>query len=42
VNAAGNATPGQHERTGRCRGRFTHVQVETTATVLVTVEAKPQ
>ncbi len=38
VTAAANATPGQHPCTVRCRGRFNNVQVETTATVMVTVE----
>jgi hypothetical protein len=38
VSAAANATPGQHACTVRCRGRFNNVQVETTATVMVTVE----
>lgn len=38
VTAAANATPGQHACTVRCRGRFNNVQVETTATVMVTVE----
>ncbi len=42
VTAAVDATPGQHPCTIRCRGRFNNVQVETTATVMVTVEAKPQ
>ena len=36
--AAANATPGQHACTLRCRGRFNNVQVETTATVMITVE----
>jgi hypothetical protein len=40
VAAADNATVGQHACTIRCRGRFNNVQVETTATVTVTVEAK--
>jgi hypothetical protein len=40
VVAAANATPGQHACTLRCRGRFNNVQIETTATVMVTVEAK--
>jgi len=40
VAAAENATPGKHACTLRARGRFNNVQVETTATVNVTVEAK--
>jgi hypothetical protein len=40
VAAADNATVGQHACTIRCRGRFNNVQVETTATVTITVEAK--
>jgi hypothetical protein len=40
VTAAENATPGKHACTLRARGRFNNVQVETTATVNVTVEAK--
>jgi hypothetical protein len=38
VAAAANAPPGQHACTVKCRGRFNNVQVETTATVMVTVE----
>jgi hypothetical protein len=40
VAAAENATPGKHAYTLHARGRFNNVQVETTATVNVTVEAK--
>ena len=35
-----NATPGQHGCTLRARGRFNNVQVETTATINVSVQSK--
>jgi hypothetical protein len=40
IVAADNAPPGEHACTLRARGRFNNVQVETTATVNVTVAAK--
>jgi len=40
IAAADNAPPGQHLCTIRARGRFNNVQVETTTTVVVAVEAK--
>ena len=41
INAAQNATPGQHACVVKAKGRFNNVQVETTAPVTITVEAKP-
>ncbi|MEX2175309.1 MAG: hypothetical protein WD872_13185 [Pirellulaceae bacterium] len=40
VTAAADTPVGQHACTVRCRGKFNNVQVETTATVMITVEAK--
>ena len=40
VTAGDNTPPGQHACTIRAKGRFNNVQVESTATVAVTVEAK--
>jgi hypothetical protein len=40
VTAAANATPGAHACVVKARGRFNNVQVESSATVTITVEAK--
>jgi hypothetical protein len=41
IAAAANATPGAHVCTVKARGRFNNVQVESSAEVTITVEAKP-
>lgn len=40
VTAAANATPGAHACVVKARGRFNNVQVESSTTVTITVEAK--
>jgi hypothetical protein len=40
ITAAANATPGAHACVVKARGRFNNVQVESSATVTITVEAK--
>jgi hypothetical protein len=40
INAAANATPGAHACVVKARGRFNNVQVESSTTVTITVEAK--